>query len=105
MLGVYYVIRHRATGEIMPALDRNRGYSHWNPPKMPDDKKILGVPRILKSIKQANQVISQWNAMPNAQFGGYTNHLGEDDYDIRIKPDGRKKEDLEVIEVLIEERK
>lgn len=106
-LGVYYVIRHKATGEIMPSLRRGRGYSHWNPSSSEgvDPKKILGVPRILKSRKQAQQVINQWYALPNAEYRGYVTSSGEDDYDICTKEDGRSKEDLEVIEVLIEERK
>lgn len=101
-MGIYYAIKHKTTGEFMPALEHNRGYSWWNPnnPRDPRlEKKILGVPRILKSLRQAKQVISRWNAMPNASYKGYINSRGEDDYGVDIEPDGRKKEDLEVVEI------
>ncbi|MGH9977567.1 MAG: hypothetical protein ACRD8Z_17290 [Nitrososphaeraceae archaeon] len=105
-LGIYYVIKHKATGELMPLFERNRGYSWWNPSNNKlDPKKIIGVPRLLKSRKQANQVINQWNAMPCAEYRGYTTYSGEYDYDIQINSDGRKKDDLEVVEVIISEVK
>ncbi len=89
----YYVIRHKATGELMPQMKRDRGYTHWNP-----DTTILTnclpVPRLLTSVEQARRVIVQWAANPNM-----TVRYFEDGDEVNIKPDGRKKGDLEVRKV------
>ena len=106
---IYYLIRHKATGEFMPELKRTRGYSHWNPSKLETinglSKKLLGTPRLFRSIKHSRNAINQWNAMPNATFGYKPNYFGEEDYDVNIEPDGRSKDDLEIIDVNIEEVK
>ncbi len=104
---IYYMVRHKESGDYMPELRRGRGYTHWNPStkSMPQMAKLIGVPRLLPSRRTAQRVIVQWAAMPNARYSGYTSYDGEDDYDISIKDDGRKKEDLEVVEVSIEEVK
>lgn len=105
-LGIYYVIRHKDTGEIMPALARNRGYSWWNPANNKlDPNRILGTPRILKSRKQASRVIVQWNSMPCSKATYITNYKGEVDDSIETSSDGRSKNDLEIVEVLIIEVK
>lgn len=93
-----YAVRHKATGELMPELTgRKRGYSHWNPARPNRLKKeTLGVPRLLHSAAQATRVIAQWNANPNA-VGKYT----EDDAYVDITPDGRTKDDLEVVQVTL----
>lgn len=105
MLGIYYMIRHKASGEFMPQMKRGRGYSHWNPSNGELPKKITGCPRLLPSRKSASRVIIQWNSMPNARYSSYQSHGGDWDYGIDIKNDGRKKEDLEIVEVNIEEVK
>ena len=98
---IYYIIRHKASGRIMPLMRRNRGYSHWNPSKN-NLKTIqeLDIPRILKSRRQAEQCISQWNACPNMKYYANTSRWEGEDCDLDIKPDGRKKEDLEVVKVI-----
>lgn len=104
---IYYMIRHKATGEFMPELKRTRGYSHWNPAKVNTlehlNKKLLGTPRLFPHRKKAHGSIVQWNAVPNSYTRG--NHAdGEwDDYLI-TKFDGRTKDDLEIVEVNIEVR-
>ena len=99
---IYYMIRHKASGEFMPELKRTRGYSHWNPAKVSTlhnlGSKLLGVPRLFSSRVKAHHSIVQWNAMPNANSKFYGD---EEDY-TRVKPDGRSKEDLEIVEVNIE---
>ena len=106
-LGIYYVIRHKATDEIMPELKGTRGYSWWNPRNKNselDPKKILGVPRLLKSRKQAMQCITQWHTYPNSHMGfGPGDYPGAEEVDLKIKKDDRMREDLEVVEVLIVE--
>jgi hypothetical protein len=94
MTQLYYGIRHKATGELMPEV-RRRGYSHWNPAtgKLPDT--IIGTPRLLPSHRMAHRCIVQWAAMPNAKM----TYAWDDEDEIDIKPDGRKKEDLEVVEL------
>ena len=36
---IYYMIRHKASGEFMPIMKRGRGYTHWNPSN-PENNKI-----------------------------------------------------------------
>lgn len=100
---IYYMIRHIATEEFMPELERGRGYSHWNPAKEATERrfrprKLRGTPRLFPSRRTAARAIAAWNAYPNS-YNGYTRSPVDDDYDIQIKDDGRKKEDLEVVEV------
>lgn len=93
-----YAIRHKETGLFMPLLKRNRGYSHWNPPELL--KNIdTGVPRLLTTRKKAQQCISQWFTFPNGKRGVSQSHDGEWDDIVDFKPDGRKKEDLEIIQL------
>lgn len=102
MIGIYYVIRHKVTGELMPELKRTRGYSHWNPSKVVTSEhlktKLLGTPRLISSRGKAHRCIAQWNALPNGREKINQIH---DDVELDYKPDGRSKDDLEVVEVRI----
>jgi hypothetical protein len=87
----------------MPQIKRGKGYSHWNPSN-PDAKvsnKLVGVPRLLRTRKGAERCIVQWNAVPNGRQSYRTSYFGEEEYDTEIKNDGRKKEDLEIVEIRI----
>jgi hypothetical protein len=103
---IYYMIRHKATGEFMPELRRTRGYSFWNPGKVNTletlGKKVLGVPRLFASPRQASRSIIQWNSLPNGRVKSYQSHEGEWDELIDSTPDGRSKSDLEIVTVNIE---
>ena len=93
-----FVIRHRVTGELMPLLDRNRGYSHWNPTHPEHEhKSSLGVPRIFKAKADAVRAIGMWNACPNATMSYSRGYFGEEDYGLDIHPDDRNRDDLEVL--------
>lgn len=98
---IYYAIRHKASGEFMPQLKKNRGYSHWNPSNSEHTMiaKTLGVPRLLDTRRRAARCIHMWANNPNSRYAGYTTAYGEDDYGIDMKDDGRKAEDLEVVEL------
>jgi len=103
---IYYMIRHKATGEFMPELRRGRGYSHWNPAKVDTAshfgrRKLIGTPRLFSSRGSAYRAIVQWNALPNSYNGYRAGPFGSDEYETQIKPDGRSKDDLEVVEVNI----
>jgi len=108
---IYYMVRHKATGEFMPELRRGRGYTHWNPGKYETAthlgrKKLIGVPRLFPSRKSAIGTITQWNALPNAYAGFRSSGpFGSDEYETNTTNDGRSKDDLEVVEVNIEEIK
>lgn len=100
------MIRHKATGEFMPQLRRGRGYSHWNPavkptPEIFDKHTLVGVPRLLPDLHSAKAVITAWTFNPNAKINISQSYYGEQDEIFDIKPDGRKKEDLEAVEVTI----
>lgn len=98
MTEIYYVIRHIKTGELMPQMKRDRGYSHWNPDH-PKEINRLGVPRLIDTRRRATKCIIQWCANPNGRRSVSTSYYGEVDDIVDIKPDGRKREDLEVVEV------
>lgn len=102
---IYYMIRHKASGEFMPQGKRDRGYSHWNPSTEHEFKKALSVPRLINTRRTAARVISMWAAMPNSEFHGSQTWEGEWEDDIRTTADGRTKDDLEVVEVCIVEVK
>jgi hypothetical protein len=97
----YYVIRHKATGEIMPQSRKDKGYSHWNPSHPEHEFGLgLGVPRLIDTRRRAARCIYMWASNPNGKHKGYQNQWTgewEDDYD--IKPDGRTANDLEIVEV------
>lgn len=101
------MIRHKATGEFMPELRRGKGYSWWNPGVTPtlevfQKKKLAGTPRLFPSRRTAHRAIVQWNAMPNSRWHRTVSFEGWEDEAVDIKPDNRKKEDLEIVEVNIE---
>lgn len=103
---IYYMIRHKASGEFMPQGKRDRGYSHWNPSTEHEFKQALPIPRLIDTRRTAARVISMWAAMPNSRFHGSQNsYTGEWEDDIILKPDGRTKDDLEIVEVCIVEVK
>lgn len=93
VIGTYYLIRHKATGQFMPQGKKNRGYSHWNPgnPNAEELTMALPIPRMLDSKKKAERCIVQWFYMRNSS--------NDYDGDVKLgKEDGRKMEDLEVVE-------
>ena len=99
---IYYVIRHKKTGELMPLVKTRGGYSHWNPDNLDMPKKIFfNIPRILESKRQASQCIAQWFSCQNGRNRYCQDFDGNYDSFVDFKPDNRKKEDLEVVEVNI----
>lgn len=110
---IYYLIRHKATGLFMPQAKRDRGYSHWNPAVHIDsfDKcgmlSALSVPRLIDTRGRAARCIHAWANNPNGRrsLSSPSYYTGEQDDIVDIKPDGRKANDLEVVEVDIIEVK
>ena len=93
-----YVIRHKATGQLMPEMKR-RGYSHWNPTTGVVPTNARATPRLLPSAVSATRCIAQWAANPNG-FNSYQSRTWYDpdgDSFVDSKPDGRAKTDLEVV--------
>lgn len=104
--GIFFVIRHIASGLLMPQAKRNRGYSHWNPAIVGQVFDLaLDVPRLLHTRNSAVQCIAQWAACPNGRHTSYQTYDGYDDDGVDCKDDGRKKEDLEIIEVVLVEKR
>lgn len=102
----FYLIRHKATQQIMPLTKRNRGYSWWNPARIDTVESrpqilFLDVPRLLKSEEQAKRCILQWFTYPNGRNSITQSYSGECDDIVDFKEDGRKKEDLEVVKIRI----
>jgi hypothetical protein len=98
---VYFLIRHKATGEYMP-LAKRKGYTHWNP-GIPGKVfgASMGVPRLIDTRRKAARIIVMWASQPNLSYH-HTDNIWES-HDLQIKEDGRKKEDLEIVEVCIME--
>lgn len=96
---IYWVIRHKATGELMPQMKRSRGYTNWNPNTNDPPRQALGVPRLFNKLRSANTSARLWVSAPNAYNGYYTSSYVEDIDDIITREDGRKKDDIEVIKV------
>jgi hypothetical protein len=87
----------------MPQAKKDRGYSHWNPDNSEHKfEQALGVPRLIDTRRRAAHIIAQWTCFPNARGVTTQGYEGDIDFDIDTKPDGRKKEDLEIVEVSLE---
>lgn len=97
---VLYLIRHKATGEIMPSYRGGRGYSHWNPNSTVVVAAEVTGWRLLKDAKQANKIIKIWSTQPNI-YRNYDNNSEKET--LQIRNDGRKEEDLEVVAVEVKE--
>jgi hypothetical protein len=104
---ILYAIRHKATKQLMPLMKRGKGYSHWNPSAV--KYKIhseLNIPRLLESEKQAKKVITNWYYCPNGKNIYWRDHeSGYWENDIEFKSDERKKDDLEIVKVIVSVRK
>lgn len=100
VIGEYFLIRHKQSGEYMPQAKKNRGYTHWNPSNQTNPfTAALPFPRLLASKKMAIRCIAQWVSMPNAKHSFSTSSEGHEDDSLDTKDDGRTKEDLEIVEV------
>lgn len=87
----------------MPEV-RKRGYSWWNPSTNSEPNTSKDVPRLFKTRESANRCIGQW-AIGQMKEHTSTDWEGYSEVDLRITFDGRKKEDLEVVPVLLMEYK
>ena len=95
---IVYAIRHKRTGEYMPLMHRNKGYSHWNPDR-PEVKvnQVTKVIRLVESEAHAKNIIKAWFCMPNAHQTYIQSYDGDYFDDMEFKEDGRQKEDLEIV--------
>lgn len=98
---IYYLIRHKASGEFMPQAKKSRGYSHWNPSNVNGHgmQQALPIPRLIDTRRKAAKCIKEWVCNPNAKHTFTVSYEGHEDDSLDIKPDGRTKNDLEVVEV------
>jgi hypothetical protein len=98
----YFVIRHKATGKLMPQLV-GRGYSSWHPAH-PDPKEVWNdglTPRLFNSKRAATTSVVNW------ERGMYVMHRDSGDWPVRepeetleiIPQPHRRKGDLEILEV------
>jgi hypothetical protein len=97
----FYVIRHKASGEVMPLIRRGRGYSWWNPAVKQESHPpfMIGIPRLFANQRNATKAIEQWLVFPNGRRKGYQDSTGDWDEIVVSKDDGRKKSDLDIIKV------
>jgi hypothetical protein len=94
----FYIIRHLATGQIMPLARLGKGYSFWNPSKGAEFISKLDVPRLFRTVEHAEKVISAWASRPNLQ---YKYSALRDSDELVCNPDGRKFSDLGIEKVTI----
>lgn len=92
-----WAIRHKATGKLMPQLN-GRGYSYWNPNTDTEPDTSLGVPRLVKSKTIAKFIVGQWSQGIHKRTIIRYGEYGENEI-VDVFPDGRKKEDLEIVQV------
>ncbi len=96
----FYVIRHKTTQELMPQSIRKSGYTHWNPSvKETSRDYFLNVPRLFYEKRKASLAASQWFHNPNLARRPNDDNPKNFNLELRIKNDGRKKDDIEIIEV------
>ena len=94
-----YVIRHKASGEYMPLYRRGKGYSHWHPGSSNIvAAENMGIPRILKSRKQAIKVARLWASQPNLEMKFRGTIHGDETY-LGSTKDDRKLEDIEILPI------
>lgn len=100
MAKTFWVIKHKPTGELMPLMKRNKGYTHWRPGN-PDDKLYqISVPRLFSKKAYAKAAINWWLK------GKTSMHVYRDsfsfDCDVEISTaqvPNRKADDLEIVPV------
>ena len=89
---MFYVIKHKTTGYLMPQARHNKGYTHWNPSSATPFRGALETPRLFTTANGAKKAIRAWFGSPNATVRYYEDGPG----DLKIKQDGRKLKDLEI---------
>lgn len=105
-MSTYFIIKHKATGKIMPQLV-GRGYTNWNP-SHPDEKQVWVdalVPRLFVSKRSAQVSAIHWYR------GAYVMHRSsgswpdiEPSEDLEVVPQPHRKQgDLEIIPVELKE--
>jgi hypothetical protein len=99
-----YALRHKATGEFMPAKMFRlsaRGWSHWSPGVSGVGQPHDSNPRLFFTRKAADNSRVQWAAGVWERNVGTTNsYFDPEDYDetvINAPPTPRHKDDLEVV--------
>lgn len=109
----FYAIRHKETQEYMPEYKNMKGYSFWLADEIKDNHQHH--PRLLKTREQAQKCIVEWAkgifVRVNEQWVPNINRDPEwmweigpfEEGKLRIKPLGRNKDMLEVVELNLEE--
>ena len=101
-----YAIRHKPTGEFMPAkMSKNsgRGFSFWEPAAGPI---YTAIPRLLDTEKQAKLVLAGWLAGKWEYEWSRSGEYGEEEecYIAPQRPEiERKREDMEIVPLYVTE--
>lgn len=109
----YYVIRHKETKEYMPEYKGGKGYSFWLADDIKDNH--LPHPRLITTKEKAQKVIVEWakgtfewvdvqmKFRPNIDPPWMEHRLEMLEQKRRIRPRGRTKDMLEVVEMELKE--
>lgn len=104
----FFVLRHKATGRVMPAqMSRSwrAGWSYWEPASVDrSDHGHGSVPRLFETLRSAQNARSAWAQGYHRRESGTTYDWEgtPDGYDDHIIEDaGRKLDDLEILTVEI----
>lgn len=98
----FFLVRHIATGELLPQF-KGRGSTHWNPAApVSIISKNRGVPKLFAEERRAKSFIGHWarGAARIAKEGTVSGSRYQE-YIVTENTDGRKREDLEVIPVVL----
>lgn len=96
---IYFAIRHKQSGEFMPLANNNKGYSYWLKKDDKFEQAIPDIPRLLPTKKQAEKCIIEWAKGYYIWVDKPGENWWADQVHKLINPDGRTKDDLEVVTV------
>lgn len=99
---VYYVIRHKESGEYLPSRmfrTTNRGTSYW---KYDSTPIYDPTPKLFRNFKAAATTVGVWVKGTGQRVTVKTDIFGEE-YRMEYTDLGRKRTDLEIIPVRIYE--
>lgn len=99
---IYYILRHKQSGKVMPQMKTGKGYSYWLYDNIFDNH--LPIPRLFASEKQAKKAVVEWakGVYKWVDVVSSDGPLFLPDQKRKLFPQGRSKDDIEIIPVLIQ---
>lgn len=96
---LYFAIRHKQSGEYMPLANNNKGYSYWLKKDDKFEQAIPGIIRLFATKQKAEKSIVEWAKGYYIWVDKPDANWWHDQVRKMVNPDGRTKDDLEVVTV------